>query len=85
MNKQTLPEMFSLLLKVSEVLIEFHFASHLDHQCQMFSQVYLIHTTVSQDWWLIKYKVNYFTSEEKALFYQGHCWIINRIQDHFPI
>lgn len=85
MNKQTLPEMFSLLLKVSEVLLEFHFASRLDHHCQMFSQVYLIHTNVPQDWWLIKYKVNYFTSEGKALFYQGHCWMINRIQDHFPI
>lgn len=69
--------MFCLLLKVKEVLPEFHFTILLDYHCRMLSQVFLIHTNIIQDWWQIKHKVNYLVQyyvngEETALFYQGH-------------
>lgn len=41
MNNQTFPEMFSLLLNVKEVLLEFHFATHLDH-CAKCSPKYFL-------------------------------------------
>ena len=41
MNKQTLPEMFSLLLKVKEVLLEYYFATHLDHHAKCSPKYFL--------------------------------------------